>query len=220
VTRAPRHLLLLGALIVLALPWGEASAATPFQVIKDCNQDGVLNGKYSNRELREALDNLPTDIDEYSDCRDVINAAITSGAGRESERRPGGGGGGGAPGGGGDPRGGGGGSPAVVTPEEQAARQQDQEDLAAVTSPEGRDDRPAIDVGGETVKPGSNGLFDLASASNSVPLPLLLVLIVLGLLALGGGLAALRARIPALARLPLLSKVPTSRVSLPRFGRR
>jgi hypothetical protein len=215
VTRAPRHLLLLGALIVLVLPWGEASAATPFQVIKDCNQDGVLNGKYSNRELREALDNLPTDIDEYSDCRDVINAAITSGPSRESEGRQGGGGG--ASGGGGDPRGGGGGSPAVVTPEEQAARQQDQQDLAAITSPEGRHDRPAIDVGGATVKPGSNGLFDLASASNSVPLPLLLVLIALGLLALGGGLAALRGRIPALAR---LSKLPTPRVSLPRFGRR
>jgi hypothetical protein len=219
VTRAPRHPLLLAALIVLALPLGEASAATPFKVIKDCNQDGVLNGKYSNRDLRDALDNLPTDIDEYSDCRDVINAAITSGSNREGDGRPAGGGGG-APGGGGGRGGAGGGDPAVLTPEEQAARQRDQQDLAVITSPEGRDDRPTIDVGGETVKPGSNGLFDLATASNSMPLPLLLVLIALGLLALGGGLAALRGRIPALARLPLLSKVPTSRVSLPRFGRR
>jgi hypothetical protein len=210
VTRAPRHPLLLAALIVLALPWGEASAATPFKVIKDCNQDGVLNGKYSNRDLRDALDNLPTDI----------NAAITSGSNREGDGRPAGGGGGGAPGGGGGRGGAGGGDPAVLTPEEQAARQRDQQDLAAITSPEGRDDRPTIDVGGETVKPGSNGLFDVATASNSMPLPLLLVLIALGLLALGGGLAALRGRIPALARLPLLSKVPTSRVSLPRFGRR
>jgi hypothetical protein len=220
VTRAPRHPLLLAALIVLALPWGEASAATPFKVIKDCNEDGVLNGTYSNRELRDALDNLPTDIDEYSDCRDVINAAITSGSSRGGDGRPAGGGPGSGPGGG-DGRGGaGGGDPAVLTPEEQAARQQDQQDLAAITSPEARDDRPAIDVGGETVKPGSNGLFDLATASNSVPLPLLLVLIALGLLALGGGLAALRGRTPALARLPLLSKLPTPRVSLPRFGRR
>jgi hypothetical protein len=220
VTRAPRHPLLLAALIVFALPWGEASAATPFKVIKDCNQDGVLNGNYSNRELREALDNLPTDIDEYSDCRDVIGAAITSGSSREGDGRPAGGGGGGGPGGGGGRGGAGGGDPAVLTPEEQAARQEDQQDLAAITSPEGRDDRPTIDVGGETVKPGSNGLFDLATASNSVPLPLLLVLIALGLLAVGGGLAVLRGRTPALARVPLLSKVPTPRVSLPRFGRR
>jgi hypothetical protein len=219
VTRAPRHPLLLAALIALALPWGEASAATPFKVIKDCNQDGVLNGKYSNPELRDALDNLPTDIDEYSDCRDVISAAITSGSSREGDGRPAGGGGGGPDGGGGR-SGAGGGDPAVLTPEEQAARQRDQQDLTAITSPEGRADPPTIDVGGETVKPGSNGLFDLATASNSVPLPLLLVLIALGLLALGGGLAALRGRTPALARLPLLSKVATSRVSLPRFGRR
>jgi hypothetical protein len=214
VTRAPRHLLLLAALVLLALAWGDAAAATPFQVIKDCNQDGVLNGKYSNRDLRKALDNLPTDIDEYSDCRDVITAAITSGS---TAGDPGAGGGAGSPGGG-DPNGGG--SPAVLTPEEQAARQQDQQDLAAITSPEGRDDGPSVEVGEETVKPGSNGLFDLANASNSLPFPLLLVLIVLGLLALGGGFVALRERVPALARIPLLSKLPTPRVSLPRFGRR
>ena len=214
-TRAPRHLLLLAALVLLALAWGDAAAATPFQVIKDCNQDGVLDGKYSNRDLRKALDNLPTDIDEYSDCRDVITAAITSGSSRAGD--PGAGGGAGSPGGG-DPSGGG--SPAVLTPEEQAARQQDQQDLAAITSPERRDDRPSVEVGDETVKPGSNGLFDVASATNSLPFPLLLALIVLGLLALGGGFVALRGRVPALARIPLLSKLPTPRVSLPRFGRR
>jgi hypothetical protein len=218
VTRAPRHLFLLATLILLALPWGEATAATPFQVIKDCNQDGVLNGQYSNGELREALDNLPTDIDEYSDCRDVIKAAITSSSTRGGDRDSRGG----AGPGGSDPRGGGGAGadPAVLTPEEQAARQQDQQDLAAITSPENRDDRPAVEVGGQSVKPGSDGLFDLASASNSVPFPLLLALIALGLLALGGGLVALRRRIPALARLPLPSKLPTPRVSLPRFRRR
>jgi hypothetical protein len=212
VTRVPRHLLLLAALVLLALPWGDAAAATPFQVIKDCNQDGVLDGKYSNRVLRKALDNLPTDIDEYSDCRDVIGAAITSGSSAGGDAGPGGGPGGSDPSAGG--------SPAVLTPEEQAARQQDQQDLARITSPERRDDRPAAEVGGETVKPGSNGLFDLAPASNSVPFPLLLALIALGLLALGGGFVALRERIPALARIPLLSKLPTPRVSLPRFGRR
>jgi hypothetical protein len=218
VTRAPRHLLLLAALFLLALPWG-AAAATPFQVIKDCNEDGVLNGDYSNRELRQALDNLPTDIDEYSDCREVIGAAITGGSNRGGDdREPGGSGPGGGTGS--DPSDPSSGGTAPITPEEQAARQQDQEDLAAITSPDRRDDRPAVKVGGETVKPGSDGLFDLSSASNSMPFPLLLALIVLGLLALGGGLVALRGRIPALARLPLLSKVPTPRVSFPRFGRR
>jgi hypothetical protein len=69
------------------------------------------------------------------------------------------------------------------------------------------------------VKPGSNGLFDLASASNDLPVPLLVALIALALLAVIGGLVALRERVPVLARIPLLSKIPTPRVSFPRFRR-
>ena len=220
--RVPRHLLLLAALLLLALPWGEA-AASPFQVIRDCNQDGTLDGKYSNKELRGALENLPTDIDEYSDCREIIGAAITSGsAGGNNDAGGGNGGtGGGGAGGGGDSARSGSGALDPNSPEEQAARAQDQAELDALTAPGGLQDKPpAVDVGGHTVKPGSNGLFDLASASNSVPLPLLLTLIVLGLLALGAAVVGLRDRIPAMSRIPLLSKLPTPRVSLPRFGRR
>jgi hypothetical protein len=209
VTRVPRHLLLLAALALLAFP--APAGATPFQVIKDCNEDGQLDRKYSNEELTKALDNLPSDIDEYSDCRDVISAAITGGSDRGENR---------GAGSGGDGSGGaGGGTAAPITPEEQAARAQDQADLQALTTPDGRDKPPAVEVGGETVKPGSDGLFDLASESNSIPGPLLAALIALGILALVGGVVALRGRVPALARLPLLSKIPTPRVSLPRFRR-
>jgi hypothetical protein len=206
VTRVPRHLLLLAALALLAFP--APAGATPFQVIKDCNEDGQLDRKYSNEELTKALDNLPSDIDEYSDCREVISAAITGGSDRGANRGAGGGG-----------DGSGGGSAAPITPEEQAARAQDQADLQALTTPDGRDKPPAVEVGGETVKPGSDGLFDLASESNSIPGPLLAALIALGILALVGGVVALRGRMPALARLPLLSKIPTPRVSLPRIRR-
>ena len=194
---------------MLAFP--APAGATPFQVIKDCNEDGQLDRKYSNEELTKALDNLPSDIDEYSDCRDVISAAITGGSDRGENR---------GAGSGGDGSGGaGGGTAAPITPEEQAARAQDQADLQALTTPDGRDKPPAVEVGGETVKPGSDGLFDLASESNSIPGPLLAALIALGILALVGGVVALRGRVPALARLPLLSKIPTPRVSLPRFRR-
>lgn len=205
-TRVPRHLLLLAALALLAFP--APASATPFQVIKDCNEDGQLDRKYSNEELTKALDNLPSDIDEYSDCRDVISAAITGGSDRGENRGAGSGG-----------DGSGGGTAAPITPEEQAARAQDQADLQALTTPDGRDKPPEVEVGGETVKPGSDGLFDLASESNSIPGPLLAALIALGILALVGGGVALRGRVPALARLPLLSKIPTPRVSLPRFRR-
>lgn len=210
-TRLPRHLLLLAALLVL-LAFPGVAYGSPLEVIKDCNQDGELNGRYSNEELRKALDNLPSDIDEYSDCRDVIGAAITGGSAK-------GGGGGGSGSGAGGAGGAGGGGAEAVTPEEQAARAQDQADLQKLTTPDSREHAPPVEVGGEKVKPGSNGVFDLASASNSLPTPLLVALIALGLLAIAGGVALLRGRVPALQRLPLVSKIPTPRVSLPRFRR-
>jgi hypothetical protein len=205
-------LLVVAALALVLVAFPTDAFADPLQVIKDCNQDGQLNRKYSNDELRKALDNLPSDIDEYSDCREVISAAITSG----SDKGAGRGGSGGDAGGGG---GAGGGGAAAVTPEEQAARNQDQADLEALGSPESRENAPPIDVGGKQLKPGSDGLFDPASATNSLPTPLLVALIALALLAIAGGVVALRGRLPALARIPLLSKIPTPRVSLPRFRR-
>jgi hypothetical protein len=182
------------ALVALAAP--AAAAASPSQVIRDCSDDGTLNGKYTNRELIKAKKNLPTDIDEYSDCRDIIAAAITSGSDR--------GGGRGSPGQGV-------GGAGAADPGEAGARGDDAAELDAITGAARNGEAPSVNVGGEEVTPGTNGLFDLASASNEVPTPLLLALIGLGLLALAGGFVALRGRVP------LLNKIPTPRVP---FGKR
>lgn len=198
--RVVRHLLLAVALcaVVLALP-----AAAQADPVRDCSADGDLDKSYSNRELDKALDNLPSELDEYSNCREIIGAAVAGGSDR-GENRPGGGSGGsgaaGGSGGAGD----------------QAAISKDNADLEALTGG-GDGTKPRLNVGDEQVEPGSNGLFDLASASNDLPVPLLVALIAIGLLAILGGLVALRERVPALARIPLLSKLP--RVSLPRFRR-
>ena len=203
--RALRNLLLLTLLGALTLP-----ALAPADPHRDCAGDGDLDKNYTNSQLRKALDNLDTGLDEYSNCREVIKAAIASG----SDKRDNGGGGGSGGGGGGS--GGGGGDAGQITPDEQQARANDNAELEALTG-DSNGTEPEVNVGGEQVKPGSNGLFDLASASNDVPMPLLLTLIVIGLLAIAGGLVALRGRVPALGRLPLVSKIP--RVSLPRFRR-
>jgi hypothetical protein len=203
--RALRNLLLLTLLGALTLP-----ALAHADPQRDCAGDGDLDKNYTNSQLRKALDNLDTGLDEYSNCREVIKAAIASG----SDKRNNGGGGGSGGGGGGS--GGGGGGGGEITPDEQQARANDNAELEALTG-DSNGTEPEVNVGGEQVKPGSNGLFDLASASNDVPMPLLLTLIVIGLLAIGGGLVALRGRVPALGRLPLVSKIP--RVSLPRFRR-
>ena len=171
--------------------------ASAEQVLRDCIRDGKLDGTYSNAELRKARDNLPSDSDEYSDCSEVIAAAIKGGSNRGS--------GAGSPGvGATDPAG------------EAAARTDDAGDLAAIAS--GNEDAPSVDVGGTSLAPDSSGFFNLGGAANQVPLPLLVALILLALFAMASGAAALRERIPALARIPLLSKLPTLRV--PFFQRR
>lgn len=193
--RAVPKLLALAVLALLALPAG--AMADP---VADCARDGDLDKQYSNAELRKALDRIPGDLDEYSNCREVLAGAIAGGSDKGGNR----------------PTAGADGSP--LPPGEQAARDKDSTDLAGITgSPE--DNPPNVEVGGERVEPGSNGLFDLASASNDLPVPLLVALVALALVALIGGLVALRERIPALSRIPLLSKIPTPRVSLPRFRR-
>jgi hypothetical protein len=202
VIRVVPKLVVLSVLAVLALPAG--AMANP---VMDCAQDGDLDRQYSNSELRHGLNNIPGDLDEYSNCRDVLAGAISSGSDKGGNRP--------SAGAAGTTGGGGAGS---LPAREQAARTKDNADLAGITAnPEANP--PSVEVGGEQVEPGSNGLFDLASASNDLPVPLLFALVALALVAIIGGLVALRERIPALARIPLLSKIPTPRVSFPRFRR-
>jgi hypothetical protein len=189
-----RHFVLIGALAVLALP--APAFASADQVIRDCARDGKLDQKYSNSELRRARNNLPADLDEYSDCRDVIAAAIKGGSDRSGGKS--------SPGLG-----------ATDPAAEAAAQATDQSDLAAIA---GSDKAPELDVGGQELKPDSSGFFKLGGAANQVPLPLLIALLLLCTMALVTGLGSVRERVPALARIPFLSKIPTLRV--PFIGRR
>lgn len=197
--RVIRNVLVLGALALVVLP-----ATAQAGALTDCTRDNDLDRNYSNSELQKALDDLPTDSDEYGNCREILSGAIHSGSdkggGRPSSTGPNG-----------EP----------LSPAEQAERSKDTQALASVAGDAtGDPPSPSVEVGGKTVEPGSDGLFDLASASNDLPVPLLLALIALALLALTGALVALRSRIPLLARVPLLSKIPTPRVPFPRSSRR
>lgn len=189
---------MLGVIALLVLP-----AAAQASALTDCVRDNDLDRHYSNSELQKALDNLPTDSDEYGNCREVLAGAITSGSDK-GDNRPGSTGADGQP----------------LSPKEQADRKKDTEVLAEIAGDNGTPQTPTVDVGGETVKPGDNGLFDLASASNDLPTPLLVALIALAALAVTGLLVALRSRIPLLARVPLISKIPTPRAPFPRSSRR
>lgn len=188
-------------LVALAAP--AAALASPEAVIRDCAADGKLDHHYSNSDLDKAEKSLPSDLSEYSDCASVIAAAKTKGSDKGGGRHNG------PPGGG-----------ATAKASEHAAQARDRAALDALTK---NGHKPKLQVGGKTIEPGSNGLFNLASAANGLPLPLLLALIAMGVLAAGGGLYVLRRRVPALARLPLpripAPRIDLSRVPFPRFRR-
>jgi hypothetical protein len=192
-----RHIMLLcAALVALAAPAG-APAATSDDVIQDCNEDGKLDGSYTKDELDEAEDDLPSDIDAYSDCREAINAARKRGV-KDKQ-----GGTGGVPGAG--FRGGGtsGSDPALST--DAGAQAASREDLDALNQLTARSSgaEPRVAVSGQPITPAA-GAASVDDSSNDMPAPLLAALIAVGALGLlGGGFAAWRRRPQQLRRGPL-----------------
>lgn len=51
-----------------------AAASSP--VIADCNSHGRLTGHYSVAQLHAALSEMPADVQEYTDCYDVIQRQL------------------------------------------------------------------------------------------------------------------------------------------------
>lgn len=107
---------LLAAVLVLVptvVP-SAAFAADPKEILRDCADDGIIQGNYTPSEMRNARNNMPAELDEYSDCRDVLSreiAAKTAGTNNSSN------GGGNSGSGGGSTTGGGGGTSApTATP--------------------------------------------------------------------------------------------------------
>jgi hypothetical protein len=168
--------------IAVAAAFGMASAsafASPQAVIRDCAKDGTLNHHYSLSDLKNALKKLPTDVDEYTNCRDVINQAETQGGG-------GGSGGSGLGGPGGTAGGGTGGGSGPSAADTRALD-------SAIHS---NGSAPTLSLGGRKVVPGSGGLFKTASATGSLPVPVLLALIAVAALTAAGGFVAVRRRFP------------------------
>ena len=193
-----RHIVMLlcAAICVLAAP--APALADSDEVIRDCYEDGKLDGSYSDEELDEAEDDLPSDVDEYSDCRSVIASA--RGRGGRGKK----GGTGGVPGGG--FRGGGtaGGDPALST--DSGAIAGSREDLDALNDLTGRSSgaaRPRIPVASQPIAPAA-GAASVGDSANDMPESLLIALIAVAALgALGGAFAAWRRRPQLLRRGPL-----------------
>jgi hypothetical protein len=189
-----KRLSLLAILPVLLVIAGPAHPAHAASLLDDC-QDGRIDGTYSQADFRRALRNIPSDFDQYTDCRRVIRRAQLAAAGRGSE--PGGGDGGGTAGAGGGSGGAGGGGTSTeaptsalradplesATPEERRAFEQ------ATTRGGG-----PVRVGRAAVRPGATGA---EAAAGDLPGPLLALLALLAVAGLAYGAAATRARVLA-----------------------
>lgn len=163
--------------MLIAVSLGSAAMAAtahgaPIDVIRDCSEDGSLNRHYTQRDLSGALDELPSDLDEYTDCRSVIRAAQLAGArgkSKDSARK---------------------GlrnvdTAAPATPEEQTQLKRS----ASSAGP--------VEIGGRRLAPGGTGApFAAAGLGTDLPTSVLLVLILLGLAMLGGVAYAARRNWP------------------------
>jgi len=167
--------LVLACVLIGLVATPAANAASTTQILRDCADDGVLQGSYSPSELRKARKNIPTDTDEYTDCRDVLARAANAGVGRS-----------GSSGGGG-----GGGSSTLENPNTPEAR-------AALGAAAAKGSPDAIEIGGRSVIPGNAG-FTAGAVRNGIPSLLVAVLVLLGAAALAASMPFVRRSV--LARL-------------------
>lgn len=161
--------LVLACVVLLGLVAAPAaSAQSTIRVLRDCADDGVLQGSYSPAELRKARQNIPTDTDEYTDCRDVLARALAEALA-----------GSGAGGIGGDSTGGAGTGAGYADPYTPEGRE-----AVARAVAEGRPG--PLEINGKQVVPGVSG-FAANAVRNGLPSTLLVALVLLA----AAGLAAL-----------------------------
>ena len=168
------------ALLALLLVAPAAPAqSTRNKILREC-QSGTLSGDYTAREIRDARNNIPDDLDQYTDCRDVLARALLSRAGGDA----GSGGGAGTVGGVGTGGATGGTGGAPLTPSTEADQQALEGAARAGTTP--------LEIAGRPVTPGES------SFRNDLPTTLLVLLALLAAAAVAALAPQLRRGAPAL----------------------
>jgi cobalamin biosynthesis Mg chelatase CobN len=182
-----RRLLTALAIACLAAPAAASADSGVNKLLTDACKDEHIDGHYTQAQYKKALEQLPTDADEYTACRDVLQrgrlAALGSGRKSNANNANNGtaGGGGGTTGGGGSTgSSGSSGAPAAdpvanATPAQKKAIAQ-----AGQTA-------KAVNVGGKLVQPGELGIGAISGSGHSVPTPLAALMVLLAAGALGGG---------------------------------
>jgi hypothetical protein len=149
-----RTLTTLLALAVASVSAAPASADVGTQIIERCTHGQSIAG-FSQQDYRRALQETTAEVNEYSDCVNLIHKAQLAAAGH---------GGAGGSGGAGQSAG----LTANVPPPTPAEQQALQAAHSSGATP--------VPVGGQSVKPGVVVHANIASAVNSLPTPLLALL--------------------------------------------
>jgi hypothetical protein len=168
------------AVLVLGLP--AAAQASWKDVIRDCAQDGKLDKHYSLTELRDADHNLPSDINEYTDCRSVIRAAMGGGNGSTGSAPPNG----------------------IVTPSGAIAGSA--QDVQALQGLAAKGKPSPVAIGHAELLPGNAGLRGVLgglAGANGMPTSLVLAIAALVLFAASTAYLAAREKVPLLRRVAL-----------------
>ncbi|HLM50678.1 MAG TPA: hypothetical protein VK279_09040 [Solirubrobacteraceae bacterium] len=172
---------ILSALALLALAVPAAAGADATDVIRDCTRNGTLTKQYTQDDYAEALSDLPADVDEYGDCREIIREAqLAAASGRAGGRGAGAGAAGAGAAGSGATAGPilGAAGPAGLQPRTAQERRAVAEAQRHPASP--------VRVGGESVIPGgtptASATGGAAAAVDTLPASLILVVAVVALL--------------------------------------
>jgi cobalamin biosynthesis Mg chelatase CobN len=186
-----RLLLTFLALACLAAPAAASAESSVDKLLTDACKDEHIDGHYTQAQYKKALDALPSDADEYTACREVLErgrlAALSSG--KKNNNSGGGTGTSGTTGGGGGTTGTGSGSSgssgSAPAPNADPAASATPAQKKAIAS--AGQTAKAVNVGGELVQPGELGLGAISGSGHSVPTPLAALMVILAAGAVCGG---------------------------------
>jgi len=190
--RAMRRLVLTFlALACLAAPAAASADSGVDKLLTDACKDEHIDGHYTQAQYKKALDALPSDADEYTACREVLErgrlAALSSG--KKNNNSGGGGtgtsgttGGGGTTGSGSGSSGSSGSTPAPNADPTASATPAQKKAIASAGQT-----AKAVNVGGQLVQPGELGLGAISGSGHSVPTPLAALMVILAAGAVCGG---------------------------------
>jgi hypothetical protein len=183
--RAYAALTVLGCLLVVPATAGASGRS----VVRDCTDNGRIDSHHSQGDYKSALGSLPSDVDEYTDCRQIIEQAKRRDASSGSSSGGFAGSGGGFSGGGGG--GISGGFDSATPPPSSNFPASPAENSALAQA--GAQGGGPVAVAGEPITPGGTGITE-AAFRHDIPGPLLALVILLGLGALAMTVSGGRAR--------------------------